>query len=56
MGFNDLIQSAVNLGSTVKFTVQIDDNESEELNCIQLGTYLVANVRDIEIVKIVMKD
>lgn len=56
MGFKDMIQNAVNIGSESKFSVQIGDNEPSELNYIQLGTYLVSNVQDIESIKIILRD
>jgi len=56
MEFKDIIQKAINIGSESKFIVQIDDNEPEELNYIQLGTYLVSNAEIIEIIKITEKD
>ena len=56
MGLKDMIQNAVNIGSESKFYVQIGDNEPEELNYIQLGTYLVSNTQNIESVKINLRD
>jgi len=56
MGFKDMIQNAVNIGSNVKFSVQIDNDEPDEFNYIQLGTYLVNNAEHIKIVKIILKD
>jgi len=56
MGFKDIIQDAINIGSESKFIVQIDDNESNELNYIQLGAYLVSNAENIESVKIILKN
>lgn len=56
MSFKDMIQNAVDIGSSSIFLVQIGDNDPNELNYIQLGTYLVSNAKDIESVKIIMKD
>ena len=49
-----MIQKAVNVGSEVMFSVQIE-NEVLEWNYIQLGTYLVSNAKEIEFVKIVKR-
>jgi len=56
MEFKDIIQNAINIGSESKFIVQINDDKSSKLNYIQLGTYLVSNVENIEIIKITTKD
>ena len=56
MGFKEVIQNAINIGSESKFYVQIGNDEIDELNYIQLGSYLVSNVENIKFVKIVIKD
>lgn len=56
MGFKDMIQNAVNIGSESKFMVQISFEEYQEMNYIQLGTYLVSNAQNIERVDIILKE
>ena len=56
MGFKDMIQNAVNIGSETKFEVRIGSGDITEMNYIQLGTYLVSNAQKIDFVKIVLRD
>ena len=54
MGFKDIIQNAVNVGSETKFIVYVGDEDAIEWSYIQLGTFLVSNASNIESVFIKM--
>ena len=48
----DMIVKAVSIGAEVKFSVQVNSEETREVSYIELGTFLVTNVDKIERVHI----
>lgn len=55
MGFDDLISKALEIGENAKFNVAID-GVSEMMTYTQLGTYLITNSSNINIVEINLKN
>ena len=56
MGIKEMLEKAVQMGSVAKFQVQVNAEEIREVSYIELGTFLVTNVPNIERIYIKMRD
>ena len=52
---NDMLQTAIKIGTNVKYNVVID-GIIEQMTYIQLGTYLISNADSIKEIEIKLKE
>lgn len=50
-----MLEEAINLANNIKFFVQINSEEIEELTYLELGFYLTTNSNEIEKVHVILK-
>jgi len=56
MGLEELLGKAFNIGISSKFFVEIGSEEIREMTYVELGTFLITNINNIETIKIKMRD